>query len=731
MADSEPVLLAEVAVDAPGRDSYTYLVPDELAESLAVGDAVAVPFGPRRERGFVVALARRGPPAGVALKTVAARRSDLRLPPHLLALIAWASRYYRCPLGTFLSAAVPAPVRSGTTRRPQRLVQKVSGWSGQLTEKQRQVLALLPEDALPGPAACKRSGCDLAMLRRLAALGALVISETATIAEVAVPVRAEDHALTGEQQAVVAAVAGAMVAGRHQAFLLYGVTGSGKTLCYFTLAAQAIAAGRQVLVLLPEIGLTPQLAARFRQRFPRVAVWHSAFADGERAEQWRRVAAGEVDLVIGTRSALFAPLPRPGLLIVDEEHDQSYKQESEPRYQARDLAVVYAGQLGVPVLLGSATPSLETYRNVQQERYRVLVLRNRPGGGRLPTPLVVDMAEEARQQQGKAVISRELESRLTEARQRGEQAIVLLNRRGWSPIVSCLACGHVMECASCDIGLTWHRGADLLRCHYCGHAEGYPRRCPACGSADLSAKGMGTEQLAAELSRRLPALRILRLDADTVGSRQGHAKVLAAFAAGEADCLVGTQMVAKGLDFPNVTVVGVVAADQGLHIPDFRAAERTYQLIAQVSGRAGRGERPGVVVVQAYDAKAPAIHCALRNQPKTFYTDELAGRERYGYPPHAGLVRFLWRSPDAAKVQLVAEEDAVRLRQAAAEGELVLGPTPAGIAFLQGQHRFHLLVKATSRGVAQRYLDRVQDLGWLKERRGVKVAVDVDPYTIS
>ncbi len=715
-------LLAEVAVDCPGRDAYHYLVPDDLSD-LAAGDCVLVPFGPQRLRGFVVAVARQEPPAGVTLKPVTTRVAGVRVPVHLLRLVVWGARYYRCSLGEFLAGAVPAAVREGRQMERQVTVFKVAEYAGKLTARQAEVLAAIPVEG------CARGmiKCDRAMLDRLAQAGAVRIEEHRAVQELRLGASAERHPLTDEQVVAVAAVAEALRTAQAATFLLYGVTGSGKTLVYLDLAEQVVAMGRQVLVLLPEIGLTPQLAARFRARFPRVVVWHSGFTEGERAAQWHLVASGAVDLVIGTRSALFAPLPAPGLIIVDEEHEQSYKQENTPRYHARDLAVVYGGQLGVPVLLGSATPSLESVHNAKQGRYRVLTLRKRPLGGQLPTPVLVDMREENRAQQRQTHLSRALLTRLRDVHAAGEQAIILLNRRGWSPVVSCKSCGHTLGCTSCDISLTWHRGPNQVRCHYCGHHEQLPPRCPACGQDGLTAQGLGTEQLVSLLSAEVPGMRLLRVDADTVNERQGHAKLFNAFSSGEADCLVGTQMVAKGLDFPRVTLVGVLCADRGLAVPDFRAAERTYQLVAQVAGRAGRGRRPGTVVVQAYDTQALPIRCALEQRPKTFVDSELALRQDYGYPPFAGLIRVLWSGPDAATVQTVAVHQGQRLLMVA-EGAAILGPVAAGMAMLKGQHRWHALIKCASRGHAQALLDRLTASGGLKRERGVQVGIDVDPY---
>jgi len=729
--DADLPLIADVALDVPGRDAYSYLVPDEMAAVIGVGDCVRVPFGPRTERGFVVAVARRAAPDGVRLRPIANRRQDVRLPPHLMRLIAWGARYYRCSLGEFLAGAVPSPVREGVAAEITRYVAPVAGFAGKLTKRQQEVLARLPAVATTVADALVATGTTAPTLAKLAEAGAVVFTSEGGVRELRLESKDERYPLTDEQIVAVDQVGAALTAKEHRVFLLHGVTGSGKTLVYLDLAERVVAAGRQVLLLLPEIALTPQLAARVRRRFDRVAVWHSGFTDGERAEQWRAVAAGRIDLVVGTRSALFAPLPAPGIIIVDEEHEQSYKQESVPRYHARDLAVVYAGQLGVPAVLGSATPSLESVHNVRAGKYHALRLKNRPLGGQLPLATVIDMRAECHAQKQAATVSRELITRLGACRAADEQAIVLLNRRGWSPVVSCKDCGQTLMCSQCDISLTFHKSAYEVRCHYCGFRGPLPKACPACQLPALGTFGIGTEQLAAALTAAVPGLRVLRVDADTVSERQGHAKLFQAFASGAADCLVGTQMVAKGLDFPRVTLVGIVAADRGLSVPEFRAAERTFQLIAQVSGRAGRGERAGTVVLQAYDTQAPAIRCALDRQWREFYDAELNLRREYGYPPYSGLVRFLWSGPDLAKVQLVAGAHGERLRQVGGSDFVLLGPNPAGLALLKGQHRWHALVKGGSRGAIQAFLDRLDAAGGVKNERGVRVAIDVDPYATS
>jgi primosomal protein N' (replication factor Y) len=727
VADTPP-LCALVAVHRPGGEAYSYAVPPALVGSLTAGDAVEVPYGRQLVGGFVLAVGLP-PPVDVTLKPISRRRDDLRLPAHLLELIRWGAGYYRCHLGTFLAGAVPAPVREGGHIAVERLLSPVAGFDASvLTPTQRRAWEQLAA-AAPATAAAHARTAEVSagVIAKLVAAGALHEDIREVGRESLFAPRIERHPLTDEQRTAITAIKG----GGAQTWLLHGVTGSGKTLVYQELAEAVITAGRQVLVLLPEIALTPQLAARFRGRFPRLAVWHSDFSDSERMAQWREVSAGRVDLVIGTRSALFAPLPDIGLIVVDEEHDGSFKQDRDPRYHARDLAVVYAKQLGVPLVLGTATPSVETYRNAKDGRYRVVSLRQRPAGGCLPTATIIDMAAECRRQGRRAVLAKELVEGLAGVRARGEQAIVLLNRRGWSPLVECLSCGHTMRCSACAVGLTYHRHDGCVRCHYCGHSEALPQRCPACGKPDLATRGMGSEQLESRLRDDVPGLRTLRLDADTVAARAGHERILAAFAAGEADCLVGTQMVAKGLDFPRVTLVGVVQADRGLNIPDFRAAERSFQLLAQVAGRAGRGERPGQVLVQAYDTEHPALTCALGQRLRSFYERELELRREYGYPPYAGLVRVLWSGPETDAVQVAALDGVERLRAAAGHDAVVLGPAPATLALLKNQVRWQALVKAPSRGAVQTILDRLAANGWLPRPRNLHVAVDVDPLQTS
>lgn len=722
----DKIWIAEVSLERSGKGVYSYAVSDQAMQSISVGDLVRVPFRNKHEQGFVTALAQDLPPTTYTLKMLELVTQEVQIPPHLMTLATWGSRYYACTIGDFLAAVVPSAVRKGVKIQAQRFVCKLPYDHTALSKRQQEIYQQLSEQAQLLKEAASHCSCGIGTLEKMAALGALRIDEHSAIRETPVEVDNQRHQMTDEQAQAFSEISAAISEEKFKPFLLYGVTGSGKTLVYMEAADMVIQRGQQVLILLPEIALTPQLAARFRHRFDRVSIWHSGFTAGERTEAWRKAVAGEYDLVIGTRSALFAPLPNIGLIVVDEEHDSSYKQDQTPRYNGRDLAIVYAQQLQIPIVLGSATPSCESIKNARDGRYRVLQLKNRPAGAVLPQAQLVDMRDEYRKQGRQAAVSSLLMSELKKCLQLGQQSIVLLNRRGWSPTVSCPQCAFIFECEHCDISLTWHKGQNALRCHLCGFERPRPQSCPVCDNNDLNNKGLGTEQLASVLAEKVPGLRIARMDADTIGKRQGHADIIAAFARGEADCLLGTQMVAKGLDFPRVTLVGVVAADHGLSAPDFRASERCYQLIAQVSGRAGRSGDPGTVVVQAYQPDSIAIACALDQCAKTFYDQELATREKHNYPPFAGLLHLLWRSKSPIKVELCAQ-DHMKLLRSVLDGEQVLGANPACIAFANGYYRWHSLVKAVSRSAIQQLLKRIYAAGGFPAKSDVQLIIDVDP----
>ncbi len=513
------------------------------------------------------------------------------------------------------------------------------------------------------------------------------------------------------------------------AFLLHGITGSGKTEVYLQLIAQALQRGRTALVLVPEIGLTPQLLSRFRARFgPDVAVLHSALSQGERADAWRRLARGEVRIALGPRSALFAPLSHLGVVIVDEEHDSSFKQQDGVRYHGRDVALVRAQRAGALAVLGSATPSLEAMAMVQQGKVRLLTLPKRATGAALPKVQIVDLRQHLLPED--ALISAPLHKALEETLLAGEQSILFLNRRGYATFLLCKGCGHRFECKNCAVTLTWHKGHDHLLCHYCGFRADVPTRCSACDGQKIERLGIGTEKIEEQIASRFPTARVARLDRDTAEG-PGLSRVLAAMHRREIDILVGTQMLAKGHDFPYVTLVGVVLADTGMGLPDFRAGERTFQLLAQVAGRAGRAERPGRVIVQTFNPQHPAILCSAEHDYVRFATDELLARKELNYPPFSRLAALRFDGVDPVAVREAAELVAVRARQVvnrAPESAVIslLGPAEAPLSRLKGRTRWQLFVRAANvralRTVVRAALDT-------PVHKGIRLSVDIDPVS--
>jgi primosomal protein N' (replication factor Y) len=509
--------------------------------------------------------------------------------------------------------------------------------------------------------------------------------------------------------------------------LLHGVTGSGKTELYLRLATQVHARGRSVLLLVPEIALTPAVATAFRHAFgDRVAIQHSALSDGERHDQWQRIRRGDVDVVVGTRSAVFAPLARPGLIIVDEEHDGSYKQEESPRYNGRDVAVMRGREAGALVVLGSATPSLESYHNALSGRYELLTLERRVLDRPMAEVRVVDMREEYAVAGPDVIISTVLSEALGARLAAGEQAIVLLNRRGFATSVVCRQCGATLDCPNCSLSLTVHRAARRARCHYCNHAIPLPKACVQCGGQFLENVGFGTERVEAEVRAIFPEARVSRVDRDTMRRRGAITALLRRFAAGDIDVLVGTQMLAKGHDFPRVTLVGVVSADVGLGLADFRAAERTFQLLTQVAGRAGRGEIRGEAIVQTLFPSHYSIRHACRQDYGAFYREEIAFRQAMRYPPAVSLINAVVRAktPDGAMQDAI--ELARGLRTTATPFRL-LGPAPAPLHRLKGEHRVQFFLKGANRAGMRRALQAA-----LASRPEIarRTIVDVDPVSV-
>ncbi len=513
-------------------------------------------------------------------------------------------------------------------------------------------------------------------------------------------------------------------------FLLEGVTGSGKTEVYLKSIDACLAFGRSALLLVPEIGLTPAVAGQFFHRFgDRVAILHSAFHDAERAEQWRRIRAGIATVVVGTRSGVFAPVRNLGLVVIDEEHDQSYKQQESPRYNGRDVAIVRAQAAGAVAVLGSATPSLESRYNAERGKYTRISLPERIERRPMPDVEVIDMRQEFLETRKQATFSRRLVESVTERLGRGEQTMLLLNRRGFSSFVACRACGERLQCVNCAVTLTYHRRDRRMLCHYCNYAEKVPSACPKCGSEYLHFIGTGSEKVEEELHRDFPTARIARMDRDTVSGKRHFETILHGFREGNFDILVGTQMIAKGHDIPNVTLVGVVSADVGLGLPDFRAAERTFQLLTQAAGRAGRGELPGIVLIQTINPEHYAVRFASEQNYEGFYRKEIQFRKLMRYPPFSALANVLVRSQKQEEALEMSTELGRRL-DPAPEGLKVLGPAEAPVPKLKSEFRYQLLLKAADRKKLNETLRELRRFAHEHQWNPTALVIDVDPLTL-
>lgn len=700
-------LVASVVVAAGPDRSFDYLVPDELRERLEPGRRVRVPLGRgnRLVEGYCVAVECRR--AGQRrLKSVHEVLDEKALlSPAMLRMTRWIAERYLCSWSTVLQAVLPAGVRAGAGMRLTTLLSLAPDVGKRLPElrlpkKQAAVVEVLV--AAGGPLSAQelahRAGCTLGpitLLRRKGLIRAVHARVQRLIApgEPVLAGHPQCPALEPDQQRALEAIVQALRSGRHQTILVHGVTGSGKTEVYIRAIEEVVSSGRQAIVLVPEISLTPQTIERFRGRFGGVAVLHSHLSDAERHWHWQQIAAGRVAVVVGARSAVFAPAPHLGLIVLDEEHESSFKQESAPRYHARQVALARAETEGIPLVLGSATPSLESWYHAQRGRYRLVELPRRVQGLALPAVATIDLRTDVRGRAWRGAISRPLQLAMEEALGTGGQVILLLNRRGFSTHIQCPACGFVLRCPECDIALTHHRTRTTALCHYCDYETAPPARCPACTFEGIHYGGLGTQRLEAEVKARFAHAPCLRMDSDSMTGHGAHARALAAFRSGKVRILLGTQMIAKGLDFPEVTLVGVVNADTALHLPDFRAAERTFQLITQVAGRTGRGPKGGRVLVQTFTPEHPAIQAATRHDYAAFAAEELPVREALHYPPFGEMVRIVVRSASAEAAGQFAEQLGRQLRAVRGElgtGARVLGPAPAPLARLRGKYRFQI-----------------------------------------
>ncbi|MFZ5470241.1 MAG: replication restart helicase PriA [Myxococcota bacterium] len=738
--------LASVAVGRPVRGEFTYLVPESLEGKLAVGQRVLVPFGRGTALAFYLGPAAPLAANGMQLRSLERALEDTpALPADLIALLRFAAAHYRYPLGEAIRAALP-PGLSATEEAkeaPAEVVHFAAATEGadtsSLSRAPAQQAALSYLLAVGGRAMVDEVAHAIPgakeSLKKLAARGLVRL-----MAEVVKPGVREglEHArperLTAEQTVAVDALVAALEAGGFAPVLLHGVTGSGKTEVYLRVVERALELGKGALVLVPEIALTPQLVGRFRSRFGAgVAVLHSALKDKERLRHWQLLRRGEVRIAVGVRSAIFAPVQNLGVVVVDEEHDPSFKQEEKLRYHARDLAVVRAKQTGALVVLGSATPSLETLENVHRGRYRKLSLTARVDDRPLPKVELVDLRlERPRTPEAPVeeapILSAPLLTAMEEVLAKGQQVILFLNRRGHSTFLLCEVCGSNVRCASCDVCLTHHLSSRRVMCHYCGQALPVPETCAECGGR-LLRLGVGTERVEAEVADRFPRSRVARLDRDSATSAEKLTELLASFARREIDVLVGTQMVAKGHDFPGVTLVCVVLADTSLAIPDFRAAERTFHLLTQVGGRAGRGKDAGRVLVQTYNPESEPVARVLAHDFDGFCAAELRRRQVMAYPPFTRLAAIRVEGADPSRTAGVARLLGDRMAEKlphSSRGVRLLGPAPAPIARIKGKTRWQLLLKGPSHALLSGPLAAVEaSLAQLPA--SVKVVIDVDP----
>ncbi|MGI6149409.1 MAG: primosomal protein N' [Limnochordia bacterium] len=716
-------VIVDIKAEAVDR-IFTYRIPDNLP--VEVGHRVLVPFGPRRLEGYVIRL-NEAPdiPADRVRAIHRVLDPEPVILPDLMELALWMKSTYHGLLSEALQYMLPPGVRFGRERvtvkvqQVVRLQQSNPELPARATAQRRIVQILQEADGtMPAADLVKRAAAGYQVLQALAAKGIV------TVAEQQVDRRAEWDTVAFPAPVLTPAQVKACrtimkeMGGSRRPVLLHGVTGSGKTEVYLQIIRHVLESGRQALVLVPEIALTPQTVSRFGSRFgDRIAVLHSGLSDGERHDEWWRIFRGEADVVIGARSAVFAPLKRLGLIVIDEEHESTYKQsEGSIRYHTRAVAEKRAELVQGMVVLGSATPAVESYHKAVAGEYELVTLPERVEQRPLPKVELVDMRVEF-DQGNRSMLSRNLHGALTEVLSLGQQAIILLNRRGFSAFVLCRECGHVVQCENCSVSMTYHKQDGRLHCHYCSARQELPQKCPNCASPYLRQFGVGTEQVQDFLQKQFPGAKISRMDADTTRTKGAHRGILRRFAAGETDILIGTQMVAKGLDFPNVTLVGVLSADLSLNLPDIRASERTFQLLTQVAGRAGRGDLPGRVIIQCYEPHHFAIQAAKNHDYKRFFRQEISFRRQMSYPPFQELVRILCTGPKAAVEEHIRTIGEFLRRSGAAKEEL-FGPAQAPIGRIKGRHRWQIVLKGSHHHLLEKLPPPPSD---------VHVAIDVDP----
>lgn len=731
--------IAKVVVEISLDREFDYRIPKGLASEIHVGTQVLVPFNGRDMRGFVVGVVDYSPFLD-KLKDIEGVVGDKPLiPDSVMKLAYWIADYYCAPIEHAVRTVLPSAVRKrGAKHKKQLLVSlndsRDADAAFSLTKAQQQVVDVLHARGPMTLASLKKdAACSDSPIRTLQKKGVLIIEESTVQRDPHGGVellRSKPFRLMEEQKEALSVICDSMAKSPSGVVLLHGVTGSGKTEVYLQAIQHAVDKGMGAIVLVPEISLTPQTVDRFRARFGDVvAVLHSSLSEGERHDEWHRIRDGHATIAVGARSALFAPVEKLGLIVVDEEHESTYKQDESPRYNARDVAVMRGRIERCCVVLGSATPSMESFSNVRAGRYQLAEMKQRVDDRSMPLVRVVDMRIEAEKTGQGAVFSDELVQGIYERLNLREQVILFLNRRGYSASLMCEQCGYVAECSECSISMKYHKRDQKLMCHVCGLETKVPVKCPGCGDPEFKYAGSGTQKIEEILQKLCPSARVARMDSDTMRKKDAYRKVLDAFRSGKIDVLIGTQMIAKGLDFPNVTLVGVLLADMSLNVPDFRSGERTFQLLTQVSGRAGRGEKAGEVIVQTYSPHHPAIQAARQLNYVGFCEQDLEFRRELHYPPFSHLVMVGFKGKQEEQVAKVAEHFYATLERVLPESVMPSPPMAAPLARAKGVYRYQIMLRCKHAIRMIKPLRYV--LGRYRFPKEVSCSVDVDAVSMS
>ena len=735
-----PSSIAKVVVDLALDREFDYRIPPALAGTVQLGSRVAVPFGKTTAQGYVVGLADNSTyPHLKEIGEVIGKKPLLG--DKILELTRWMGKYYCCPVELAVKCALPEVVRKAKISWKERQFVK----RGKISpEELAKLKKRAPKQARVLEVLQKSEGMFVFKLLKLAATNAATVKSLAKKGYVQISDQVDDRdpfggevflpstplTLTPDQQTALE-LCNAAIDHPEKPVLIHGVTGSGKTEVYLQAIEHALHQGKDSIVLVPEISLTPQTVERFRARFQnqQITVLHSHLSAGERHDQWHKIRDGQSHIVIGARSAVFAPVQALGLIVIDEEHETSYKQEEAPRYNARDVAVMRAKIERAAVVLGSATPALESFYNARRDRYALATLPIRVDNRKMPIMRIIDMRQEVIHQKGWHVLSRKLCDAIHARLDKHEQVILFLNRRGYSTHLFCPKCGHVAKCPNCSVSLTYHRKAIQLLCHLCGYVGGVPKACPECRDPAIRYAGMGTEKVESAIQKTFPKARVQRMDSDMMTRKTLYREILGAFRVGKIDILVGTQMIAKGLHFPNVTLVGIIHADMALHLPDFRAGERTFQLLVQVAGRAGRGDVEGEVVVQSFTPYNEAIQFARQHDFLGFYEYEIEKRRETEMPPMTRMIAVTVRSRQEDKAKFVAEVVAKEIQKHTANLKVLMGrATPAPLARIQNQYRYQVILRSAQILPLVEAVNKV--MAATKMPDGVAASVDVDPISL-